>query len=1411
MIRKYLLIVGLLLAGYAQAQVPDFNFYHYSTANGVPSNAWQAVYRDSYGFLWLAAFDGLFRWDGYSFKKYEHSDQDLRSIDNNIVYTIFEDSRRRLWVGTISGLNLYDRTLDGFSKCNVRPNTPAVPVNAIREDSKHQLWLGTSYGLCRYDHDKRQSEWFTSGDDIVFCMTIDTADNIWTGSFNKGVRKFTQSSRSFQAVRHDKTHPAGLPSDKVTDILADSRNQIWVGTEDQGIVVLNDRGEAVKRFQSFARQSSQLRNNSISCLYEDSRRNIWIGVQRSLLYYIPGGAGEPRPVTNKAANNTRDNVMAVFSICEDGFGNTWFGTQGSGLFYTNRYKNHFRNYLRNDVLPAEPLARSINCFYEQPAGKVWLGTNGSGIWQFDVESKRFNRLTGAAALPGIAVTDICADKEGALWVSSWAAGVKRIDPATGAMRSWMHDANDPHSLPFNDVKAILPDDSLVWIGTHGEGLAVYHKRLDKIIHYKNNTLIPFDLHAPSWINHLFKDSKHRLWIGTYSGVFMFDGVKLHHYQHQADSTSISSNAVNEITEDASGQIWIISEGGLDALNERGNGFIRYAQRYQLSPVMKGIVSGRNSLLWIAGRDAVIAFDPRTGKVTQYDEDDGLLDDGFQKAILQTSDGELFTGGEKGFNVFHPDSLQMPAQAPYFYFTDLHLFNTLQQAGGDHSPLQRVLAFTDTLVLKYNQSFFSVGFTAINGYAPGKTKYSYSIDRLGDQWIDLRGERKVSFTNLQAGDYLLRIRYTNAEGQWLEAPRNLHITVLPPWWQTWWFRAVVLLLGLGVVLLLFYLRVAAIRKRNILLKEEVDRQTQELQHVNASLVEQRDEIKSQKENLEESNREVLRQSDKILEQQQHIVSQNQELAQSVSALEQLNQTKDHFFSILAHDLKNPVAALNDITGYVKQHLVRMERKELERYLDSMHNSSAAVYDLLINLLNWSRTQSRTIAYAPADVNLAELVDKNTRLMEQQFHNKHIQVQANVPAGYIIHADYHMVDTIIRNILSNGIKFTGYNGVIRIGAVQQNGLVELSIADNGVGMTEAQQLQLFNINSTIVSAGTAGEKGTGLGLVITKEFVDANKGSIRVASAPGKGTTFYIVFPASATQPAVDAAQQNSGGKLIVPAQAATDFWDEYPVEKLLKIKGRKVLIVEDNREVRDYLKLILSDTFEIFEAGNGQEGLTMVIELQPAVVISDLLMPGMNGLDFCRALKNGTATSHVPVIILTSQWEDELQTSGYEAGADVYLTKPVKKELLIQVVLNLLQKQEKLQTSIREQMEDDAPFQAEGLSLSKSDEEFLSRMVQYIEAHISDTNLDARVLSKELATSRSILYTKVKSLTGQTVHEFIKSIRLKRSLRLLLEGDVSISQVAIEVGFNSHSYFDKCFLKQYKMGPKEYVNRKRGKG
>lgn len=1398
------ILLLLLIVSAASAQTTNYNFYNHSTDNGLLTNDYQKIIHDSYGFIWLASFDGLFRWDGYTIKKYLHQEKDSLSLNNNIVYSIYEDSQRRLWVGTIDGLNLYDRSRDVFGRMPVNGRKNKTPINAIVEDSQRQLWLGTSNGLCRYDAAKRTGDWFLAqGDEnIIFCMAPGPHNTIWAGTFNKGVLKFNTVTHSFQFFRNAPDNSASLPSNKIQSILLDQSQRVWIGTEDKGISVLDSMGHVLASFDNLS-HNSRFTHSNIRCLYEDAGGNIWIGIGREAVCQVKKGTLLPEPINTPAQNNGHDQVNSITSITEDQFGNIWFASAGYGLFTTNSKKNVFNNHLTSNTALPGLRTTVVTSFYEDAQHRIWVGTAGSGVVLYD-PAKAEQPLSTGPLFGSLAVNDVKGDAEGHIWVATWADGLKEYNPATGNIHTYLHDPLHTNSLINNDVKTILPDDSVIWIGTHGEGLVAYQPYKGKFIHYKNNTVYPFNMQEPAWVNHLFKDSKKRIWISTYSGLFVYNGKTLQHYEHNDTPESINGNSVNMVAEDKQGHIWIVTEQGLDRFEEAQQTFVHLNKQLPLPESMKSIICDAANKLWVSTNEGLISLDPITLKTSHYDKNDGLYEKTFfQKAAWKGHDGTLYFGGPKGFSAFNPASIT-PVNTPvYFYFTDLYIFGDLQQPGALKSPLQRILGLTDTLTLTQKQSFFSIGFAAINLYAPAKIKYSYRLEGYYDDWIDVIDERKISFAHLQPGTYRLQVRYTNVYGDWQAPGKPLVIIILPYWWQTWWFKSLLVLLLLLSVTGLFYRRVAAVKKRNRILKEEVRRQTAQLQESNTSLIERNDEITMQKEKLEVSYSEIVRQTDKILVQQQQITHQNQELAHAVEELEKVNKSKDYFFSILAHDLKNPVVALKELSGFMQDHMGKIDARTLQQYVANMHTSSSAVFDLLVNLLSWSMSQSQRMDYVPADSNIAGIIARNLLLLAPSITNKHITVENNTDEQHWMYADPQMMEVVIRNLLSNSVKFTDYNGKIIISSAVTADHLVLTIADNGTGMTTAQVDELFRINKSSVQTGTAGEKGTGLGLVIVKDFLLANHGDITVQSEKGKGSVFTLTLPKSTTAPATaDTSTSNDDTSMT------GEFWQALPTEKFMKIKGKKILLVEDSKEMRDYLRLLLSDVFEIFEASNGQQALDLALQELPALIITDLLMPGMNGLQFCREIKSQTVTSHIPVIILTSQWEAGMQASGYEAGAEAYLTKPVKKEVLMQVLLNFLQKQDMIYQRVRDQIFNDTPLPADSSMISDVDQQFLHDLIRFIESHMANTELDAKLISKALCVSRTVLYNKVKSLAGQTVHEFIKAIRLRKGVQLLLEGNLSINQVAFEVGFSSHSYFDKCFIKQYGVGPKEFIARKK---
>ncbi|SEA87654.1 Signal transduction histidine kinase [Chitinophaga terrae (ex Kim and Jung 2007)] len=1393
----FMIFVGAPLA--ASGQSSNFNIYSISTDNGLPTNDYQKIYYDSKGFLWLASFDGLFRWDGYSITKYLHRENDSLTLNNNIVYSIFEDSHQRLWIGTIDGLNCYDPARNVFRRIPLNGANDKIPVNAILEDDDHQLWLGTSNGLCRFDAALQKATWYAGhGDEnIIFCLAQGPDHTLWAGTFNKGIVRFNTRTHRFNYLRNSPGTPEMLPSNKIQCILIDKQQRVWVGTEDRGIAVLDLQGRRKASFDGISRQSLSAHSN-IRCLYEDKAGAIWIGIGREPLCFVRDNELAPATISYTLQNGNLP-LASITSITEDDFGNTWFATGGNGIFSTNKNKNHFTNLLASTAALPGLVTTVVSAVHESRDGTIWIGTAGNGLVRYNIKGNT-RPLQQTPLFGNLAINDIQEDKNGDLWIATWAEGLIRYTPGNGQVQRYYHQPSDSNSLINNDVKALLPDDSLLWIGTHGEGLTVYHLSKGTFTNYRNNHSFPFNMQLPAWVNHIFKDHRNRIWISTYSGLFRWDRKKFVQFSHNADSSSINSNSVNMVCSDSNGNIWIVTEQGLDRFDEQTQSFIHLNQQYELPAYMKSIVCDLQDNLWLGTNEGLIFFQPATHKLLRYDKNDGLPEKTFfQKAAIRSNDGTLYFGGPKGLSGFNPatiTALELPAR---FYFSHLYVLGEEQQPGKANSILSRSLHLTDTITLTQKQSFFTIEFAAINLYAPQKIRYSYKLLNQFSDWINVVDERKISFAHLPPGIYELQVRCTDINGNWLPPAKGLTIHILPYWWQTWWFKVLAILAIIIGITGMFYWRVASVKKRNRQLTAEVKRQTARLEQSNASLVEQHDKIALQKEKLEHSYAEILRQTDKILEQQQQISTQNRELEIAVQQLEKLNKSKDYFFSILAHDLKNPVAALKELSGYLYGHMPEIESGALRQYLKNMHSSSVHVFELLVNLLSWSMSQSRQMQLQPAACNVAAMTKTIAALLEPDLHKKNITL-INQVSDCWIYADPQMLEVILRNLLSNALKFTDYGGHVKISARMEEQQGVLTVEDNGIGMSGNTLQHLFDIDKQEVSRGTAGEKGTGLGLVIVRDFLNANNGTISVSSEEGKGSTFRITLPA--------AIPDEDESTKAVAVQQSIALWQDLPTEKFMKLKGRKLLLVEDNKEMRDYLRLLLSDIFEIFEAEDGHAGYALAKEVMPALVIADLLMPGINGIEFCRQLKADSACSHIPIVILTSQESSVMQASGYEAGAEAYLSKPVSPELLAQVLVNILGKQDATYQRLREQIFSDMPLTAELQQLSAADQEFLTQLIRLVDAELGNQELDATLIAKKMYVSRTLLYNKVKMLTGQTVHEFIKAIRLRKSVQLLLEGDLSISQIAFEVGFNSHSYFNKCFIRQYGAGPKEYLNRRK---
>jgi ligand-binding sensor domain-containing protein/signal transduction histidine kinase/CheY-like chemotaxis protein/AraC-like DNA-binding protein len=1397
-------ILLLLIQHLAFSQIDQYKLYNISSDEGLFSNNVQCLYRDSFGFLWIASWDGLTRWDGHQYRKYVHQDKDPGSISQNIVYCVFEDSQRRLWIGSIGGLDLYHRETDSFERKKIRTDRERIPLNAITEDRKGQLWLGTSDGLCCYNPVTEKMIWHwesthpdSLSENVIFAMVQDKHDNLWIGTFNHGVAKYSMASGKFQRFGHEEGNPATVCSNKIETLLADHEGNVWVGSFDKGVTKLSGEGKVLKQYGS--PRASEGTENSVLCLYEDRMHTIWLGKSNELVQYFSKNKNDFVSLEQPAYKKYHIQCTSLSAMCEDDFGNTWFGSYTNGLFYTNKDKNIFRHYYYNYLTLNQLHDDVVTCFYQQDKHKIWIGTK-NGLNLFDPSTGTFKYYDKKNGLKSNYIHDIKQDKTGKLWIATWNGGLVQMDPRSGKIKNFTHEPDNQNSLIFNNIKSLVLQDSILWIGTHGEGLCVYDLRTGKFIHHRNNKQYPFNMQKPSWINHLFLDSQNRLWIGTYGGLFMYDQKEMHVFEHTSDTNSLSNHDVNMIAEDPQGGIWIATEaGGVNKYLSETNNFQRFLY-HKLPLVIKGLLFDQTGRLWLSGNEGLRCIDPATGVIEHYDESDGLQSNSFfLKSIMKDSSGNLYVGGINGFNTFHPSAILHETKPSVFYFTDLYIFDQVQKPGVAASPLRRQLSYADELKLSFEQSFFTVHFTLVDFYSSAKTRFSYKLEGLHDEWISLGTERKISFTELPPGHYSLKVKYSLRDGSWKEADLPLNIVISPPWWNSGWFR--ILLFGfVGLCLALLYsARIRSIKRRNEVLEQEVEERTKELSERNSDLQESNEEIKQQNEKLEIYTVEVVRQSEKILQQQEFILSQNETLAKLVDKLTLSDETKNLFFTILAHDLKGPVNAIESLTSMLADNLSNLTPAEVKEFSRHIQKSSTTTRELLYNLLDWARTQTNYLDYLPVDINVYDLVVRNIAVLEQLYRQKEILVVCRVDREHSVFADSNMLDTALRNLLSNAIKFTPEKGSIYIDSILDGTKVEIKVTDTGIGIDEEEFRNLFQLDKRFSKKGTRGESGTGLGLIIVKEFVEINKGTISVESTGPAGTTFVIKLPrAEAEIPAQLEFQTN----LIHYEEKA---WENELTEAEMKqVKGNRILLVEDNLAMRNHLKYMLASIFEIIEAANGAEALKIAPDMQPMVVITDMVMPVMDGLEFCRTLKNNPETSHIPVIILTSHDNEESELSGYYAGADIYLTKPVRKEVLLQVILNILKGRELFREKLLA-IPEELSAQA---GLNPLDNEFLEKINAFIETHIANQELDVNQLVRHLGMSRSVLYSKFKAITGQGVNEYIRMIKLRKSTELLIKGSLTVNEIADAVGFNSASYFIRCFVKAYGCTPGEFGERRK---
>lgn len=1388
-------IIASLFSGFLFSQSKQLKFESFTTDDGLVSNYVDYVFVDSYGYLWVGTLDGLNRYDGNSFTSYTQI-PDSVSLNNNSIAYIYEDWDRQLWIGTMGGVNLYNRELDVVEPFifPTKANTHETP--AIVQSSDSVVWIGTFAGLCKYNKRANSFKWFEYGeqpnqlkDSLISSLLYDDSTKmLWVGTNKGGLYKL--NTRNDELTQFSLRAPEPLPTKRIRRMQFDRHGKLWVATFDAGICVVDTLSN---RYTVLNTANSNLGNNFVYGLYQTQDEKMWACCINGNLNCFDEETQQFYRYEPDAENQYSINGSSIISMTQDKLGNLWIATHGNGIAHMNKRKQDFKYFIakhKDSTMLNSPIVTSFLEYENQ----IWLATDGGGINIYDKTKRTFQYLTKKEGLSSDWVLDLKHAENGYIYASVWQGGINEINPETLAVTAYRgENVISGGELSFDNVKMTCSDDSLLWIGTHGGGVNVYDLNQGEFIKNSNRAGRFFDLSVPLWVNSITKDSKNRIWFCTQQGLFMYDRSQLHTYTKGTEGNyALITDNTNKVYEDAQGNIWLATELGLCLFNENDLSFKGVSRKYGLPNSAKAMVQDKNGDYWISTNNGLYFLNHELTESTRFSKDDGLLSNFYARnSSCLFTDGSVAFGGIEGFNYFIPDKILHSAEIQKVVLQDLFVNNKKISPSQSGSILKKVLALTDTICLSYDQSEFSISYSVISPGEKRGVNYAYRLRGYDDEWRYVDNQHKANYTNIVAGSYIFEVSAYQIGKQAGETVTSLRLIVLPPWWETIWFRVLLVASLAGILFLLYYVKTQSVRRQNLRLATSVRKRTSELTEANAQLLERNEEVVMQNEKLEEYNREVVRQSDKILAQQDRIIKQNDEL-------NALNQKKDKFFSIIAHDLKNPVNALLGFSSLLHNSYEEIGEEKVKDFIAYINTSSNAIYQLLVNLLDWARAESKQIQYKPDMFEIDSAVKRSIEILQQHASSKSINLTAMGEKGLRVYGDENMVETIIRNILSNAIKFTPENGSIVIKKEQIDGFVGVTVIDSGVGMSKETVENLFTLGENTSSKGTNAETGTGIGLLICNEFAEINKGSITVESEPGAGSSFMIQIPAS-EQLAKSVQLQKQENVAKTDILLASEQIDE-PDTSILKKK--RVLVVDDNTEVRAAVRFLLSKYCELFEAENGAEALAVAGENLPDIIVSDIHMPEMDGFELCKRIKENHATSHIPIILLTTDKMEGSRIQGLQAKAEAYLDKPFSPNVLIAMLVSLLENRELMKRVLI----NDTQAEIREIAGNDLDARLLERLIAYVEANMNNPELNADTLAYEAAMSKSLLYTKLKSICGQSINEFIRTIRLRTSVKYLQQKSMTINEIADQCGFNSTSYYIRSFRKYYQMSPTEYAEK-----
>ena len=1340
MIRKNLLLFVLLLSSW-MVVAQSYQFKHLEVSDGLSNNSVNTICKDRDGFMWFGTTTGLNRYDGYTFKIYQHAENDPGSLPDNYITDIVEMPDGRFWVNTGRGYVLFDKEQDcfitdvtGFMKnlesggvpeqvfvdregntclsvagegcyrykeggkrlffSYVEHSLPEHGVTQIAECSDGLLLIYNTGLLVCLDRATLAIKWksdeikkyIPAGKTIEFSLFVDRDNCIWAYSL-MGIWAYDCGTKSW---RTDLTAIWSSRPDVIIHAVAqDIEGRIWVGKDYDGIDVLEKETGKVTSLVAHDDNGRSLPHNTIYDLYADRDGIMWVGTyKKGVSYYSES--------IFKFNMYEWGDITCIEQADEN---RLWLGTNDHGILLWNRSTGKAEPFWRD----AEgQLPNPVVSMLKSKDGKLWVGTFNGGLYCMNGSQIRSYKEGVGNALASNNVWALVEDDKGRIWIASLGGGLQCLEPVSGTFETY---TSSNSALLENNVTSLCwVDNNTLFFGTANQGVGMMDMRtreIKKIQGQSGNVKLSNDA-----VNHVYKDSRGLVWIATREGLNVYD-TRRHVFLDLSPVAEAKGNFIAAITEDQERNMWVSTS--------------RKVIRVTVAS------DGKGSYL----------FDSRA-----YNSEDGLQNCDFnQRSIKTLHNGIIAIGGLYGVNVFAPDHIRYNKMLPNVMFTGLSLFDEAVKVGqsyGGRVLIEKDLNDVENVEFDYKQNIFSVSFASDNYNLPEKTQYMYKLEGFNNDWLTLPlGVHNVTFTNLAPGKYVLRVKAINSDGYVGIKEATLGIVVNPPFWMSWWAY---LLYAVGLVIVLFLARYRMLKRER------------------------------EKFHLQQIENEVAKN-------------------------EEINNMKFRFFTNVSHELRTPLTLIiSPLEGMLKETTDELQSTRLQL----MYRNAQRLLHLVNQLLDFRKGEMSTHQLSLSEGDIISYVHSVCNSFLLMADKKHIQFSFFSGIDTFSMAfDADKVGKIVMNLLSNAFKFTPEGGRVTVMIEHVAGtpdILEIKIADTGIGISDVDKEHIFERFYQAGHKGVEETTGNGIGLSLVRDFVTLHEGEVKVFDNIGMGSVFVIQFPVKHVETQVQLPEETG--------MPAGDEEDKEMKEEAREETERKnfplLLIVDDNEDFRIFMRYSLELQYRVKLAVNGKEAWEMMQEELPDLVISDVMMPQMDGNELCRLIKQDKRTAHIPVILLTARQNTEAKLEGLQTGADDYVTKPFNMTILVLRIRKLIELSR--YHRVTQGMIDPAPSE---IVITSLDEKLIEKAIKYVEDNMSRTELSVEELSRELGMSRVHLYKKLLQITGKTPIEFIRVIRLKRAAQLLRESQLHVSEVAFEVGFNNPKYFSRYFKDEFGVLPSVY--------